>query len=1268
MSQSSASAKRWEPPSIEELSEQLPQYKIEALLGRGGMGAVYKGRQITLDRPVAIKILPLEMGERDATYAQRFKNEARAMAKLNHPGIVAVYDFGETSAGLLYFVMELIEGTDVAKMIVQQGRLRSEHAMAITAHVCDALGYAHNRGILHRDIKPANIMVGYDGVVKVADFGLAKVTDEGESGMTRSCVIMGTLHYMAPEALILGIEVDNRADIYAVGVMLYQMLTGKLPQGMFEMPSLQVKGLDPRYDKIVVNSLREDRELRYSSASALRLELDAILTQPVLKVEESAKEAPAALETQARPKRPVGSPPGNRHADEVQVVLVPSKKSHGALVMMLLAMMLGLGAFVAYQKDVPSGSSGGEKRVQGPEQSANGPEIPSAATRESPFVNTLGMKFVPVPILDGPTKGMQVLFSVWETRVRDFEMFLKESRHEWSNSADIDQRLDHAIAGVSWDDAQAFCTWLTQRERVDGAIHQLDVYRLPSDYEWSCAVGIGEMEDASKSPSERSDLGNFRPAIYPWGSQWPPSSNSGNYWSEELRPLLAAGKFSYLGGQLPGYFDGQATVGPVGSYKANQFGLFDLGGNVTEWCIDWFSAEKQFRVLRGGSWHFSARAGLLSSRRYPSSSNTRNGSGGFRCVFESAAQNRGSTSTLVPIKGTYAPIGHASRYQNLSQVMAAISKLAPDTAEATVNELSSGGFRVDVSGLPITDFTPLHGMGVKNLQANRTAISDLSSVIGVGMEQLWLIECGNLKDLAPLANCRSLTNLNLSGSPVSHLAPLRGLRLSSIAISRTRIKDLSPLRGMPLKGFYCVGSDSDFDVSPLSECVALEEITIPKSAKNIESLRRLPALRYISHGFDFSAKPQRPAQTAAEFWAEFDQVKMGAHNYPQELVALAIQFDALRDSKVTSVYEKDLASLNKNYSGGLGRAIAAEKSIKRFDELDSLENEKKLADTGSKISVAGAAGTGRVLANLRSVYHKSLASLEAESQKNLKALVDPLTKRLEQMEADLAKEKRLTDAQRVKEYRLNLPQIKLESLDGNAPTNRLPTPNSSAIFTLSATKENPYVNSLGMKFVPVPETKVFFCIWETRFRDYERFAKENPADAERKPTGQFDLVFEQGADYPVGAVRWSSAKAFCEWLTKKERMAGLLPDDATYRLPKEAEWMKAVADELESQRPNKPNGNVADEAFHRVQPDRGWIRGFDDGFASTAIVGSFTANLLGIYDLQGNVWEWCEDFFDPSAGGNRLLLGGACTDSGFRHGTADNVDGDIGFRIVIELP
>ncbi len=227
----------WQPPSAEELQVLLPQYEISEMLGRGGMGAVYKGRQIALDRPVAIKILSNLLDEADASFAERFKNEARAMGRIMHPGVVAVFDFGETPDGLLYIVMEFVEGTDVSRMLARQKQLPAEHAMAITAHVLDALAYAHERGIIHRDIKPANIMVGYDGVVKVADFGLAKMTSvEGMSGLTQSGTAMGTLHYMAPESLMLGTSVDHRADIYAVGVMLYQMLTGMLPQGIFKMP------------------------------------------------------------------------------------------------------------------------------------------------------------------------------------------------------------------------------------------------------------------------------------------------------------------------------------------------------------------------------------------------------------------------------------------------------------------------------------------------------------------------------------------------------------------------------------------------------------------------------------------------------------------------------------------------------------------------------------------------------------------------------------------------------------------------------------------------------------------------------------------------------------------------------------------------------------------------------------------------------------------------------------------------------------------------
>ena len=281
-----SSSSSWQPPPCEQLQSFLSGYEVHQFVARGGMGAVYRGVQLSLGRQVAIKILPPELVETDPHYAERFKQEARAMGQLNHPGIVAVYDFGEMQDGTLYFIMEFIEGTDVAQMVASQGRLPSAHAMAIAAHVCDALQYAHQRGVVHRDIKPANIMVGYDGRVKVADFGLAKQLRHTDASLTQSGYVMGTPHFVAPEALTLGVAVDHRADIYAVGVMLYQMLTGKVPQGVFEMPSLQVPGLDPRYDQIVANSMREDRDRRYQQIQDMRRALDAIMTQPVEKTEE----------------------------------------------------------------------------------------------------------------------------------------------------------------------------------------------------------------------------------------------------------------------------------------------------------------------------------------------------------------------------------------------------------------------------------------------------------------------------------------------------------------------------------------------------------------------------------------------------------------------------------------------------------------------------------------------------------------------------------------------------------------------------------------------------------------------------------------------------------------------------------------------------------------------------------------------------------------------------------------------------------------------
>ena len=242
------------PPSTSDLDAILDQYEFLDILGRGGMGAGYKANQKSLDRLVAIKILPSgladeEDGEDEFKFAERFQREARAMAKLSHPNIVGVFYFGETQDGQFYIVMEYVEGSDLHALI-RTGELTAVHVSGWMSQVCDALQYANEKGIVHRDIKPANIMITLEGQVKVADFGLAKLTgaDEVETKLTMTNMAMGTPDYVAPEALESGMEVDHRADLYAVGVMLYEMLTGKVPRGAWKLPSTQLPGLYPRFD------------------------------------------------------------------------------------------------------------------------------------------------------------------------------------------------------------------------------------------------------------------------------------------------------------------------------------------------------------------------------------------------------------------------------------------------------------------------------------------------------------------------------------------------------------------------------------------------------------------------------------------------------------------------------------------------------------------------------------------------------------------------------------------------------------------------------------------------------------------------------------------------------------------------------------------------------------------------------------------------------------------------------------------------------------
>jgi formylglycine-generating enzyme required for sulfatase activity len=515
--------------------------------------------------------------------------------------------------------------------------------------------------------------------------------------------------------------------------------------------------------------------------------------------------------------------------------------------------------------------------------------FPLKASKEQPFVNTLGMKFVPVP-------GTKVLFSIWDTRVQDYEVFTRETGHEWRKQ-DFEQGPTHPVGYVSWDDAQAFCAWLTERERKSGNLSANEVYRLPGDHEWSCAAGIGDREDPAKLPGEKS--GKIDDA-FAWGRQWPPPPNAGNYADEAFHA-----KFPSNGIDHP-WIGGYATTSPVGSFPANADGLYDMGGNVWQWCEDWFDASHKDRVVRGASWHTDARGSLLSSARGRATSMGRYDGHGFRCVIEPA----------------------------------------PDSAS---------------------------------------------------------------------------------------------------------------------------GADSS-----------------------------------------------NPA---------------GA-NHP-----------------------------------GLGVALPA------------------------------------------------------------------------------------------------------------------------------ATKETPFVNTLGMKFVPVPGTKALFSIWDTRVQDYAAHAQANKVDGSWKTQQEDGLPVSRDPDYPVVGVNLEDARAFCQWLTEKESAQGKLPRGAKYRLPTDEEWSRAVGLAKEDGAtpkeksgkdrvhfpwggafppPKAKVGNYADSAFHEKFPSRRWIEGYDDGYAATSPVGAFPPNENGLYDMGGNVYQWCGDLFEP--GNPNPVQRGAS----WRHWRGDNllssnrihaasgtrVD-DIGFRCVL---
>lgn len=512
----------------------VPGWRITTLIGVGGMGRVYRVESDETGVVGALKVLDARWAG-DATAVARFEAEAAALRALDHPNIVRVLDTTEADDGRFCLVMEFVEGCDLGRLLRVE-RLAPERAIGIFQKVCAAVASAHAAGLTHRDIKPANILVNRHDTVKLVDFGLAGALDPAGGGhstigsLTTTTDQFGTAYYLAPERIRGRTTPGPAADVYALGVLLYHLLSGEMPLGNYTSLS-ESTGLSPRWDRLIARALEADPAKRTPSVAELDSGVADLWAQHLAGAHRSLRwRRTAAL---------------------------------AGAVLLIAATALG-------------GAQWQRSRMRPvPVVFAD----PAHATREQPWENSLGMKFVPVP-------GTGVLFSIYETRRRDVDAFLEASRSVFAEdwlageakrrqeivkrsivSLPIDEgdaltfdyqqpgwpvTPDHPAFLVAIADVQRYCLWLTWKERNEGRLSARQRYRVPTTAEWLTACG------GAGSPLRPGNLAGPEARTDEWPASWP---------TIETR-------------------DPFPRTAPVGSFPAEPHGLFDLSGNVSEWVND----------------------------------------------------------------------------------------------------------------------------------------------------------------------------------------------------------------------------------------------------------------------------------------------------------------------------------------------------------------------------------------------------------------------------------------------------------------------------------------------------------------------------------------------------------------------------------------------------------------------------------------------------------------------------------------------------------
>jgi LSD1 subclass zinc finger protein len=619
---------------------QLGRYRILHMLSAGGMGTVYLAEDGAIGRRVALKV-PHFNADDGPEVIQRFRREARVAGAIEHPHICPIYDVGEDH-GYHYLVMPFIEGAPLSQHIHSDQPWSVPRAVALIRQMALAIEVMHQKGIIHRDLKPANVMIRTSGEPVLMDFGLARSASQR---MTHTGKVVGTPAYMSPEQ-VEGApdELGPAADVYSLGVILFELLTGKVPfhgpreavwgqklVGTPRPPSAERRGLDPQLDHLCLKAMAKKTTERFASMTAFAQTLQEYLEQALL----TATLPTTELRPAPAPAEPIRTRVVCPHCG------APLK--------------------------LPAGSS--ERRVRCPKcQKALGlasePQRPEILPRE--LTNSIGLKLVRIPngkFKMGSPKGeagqdadempqhdveisTSFYLGVYSVTVSQFRQFVHETdykteaemdgqggwgyhpqtmkwegrkpQYTWANVG-WEQSNAHPVVNITWNDAIKFCDWLSHREKRP--------YELPTEAEWeyACRAGTttrfytGDDEEGLKEVANIADASLKAKLDTEYSKNW----------------------------TFQTWDDGYPFTAPVGKFKPNAWGLFDMHGNVWQWCADGprmyeeghikdpKDESKDRRVLRGGSWYTAPRFCRAALRfvlepGYPSSSI------GFRVVLRAA--------------------------------------------------------------------------------------------------------------------------------------------------------------------------------------------------------------------------------------------------------------------------------------------------------------------------------------------------------------------------------------------------------------------------------------------------------------------------------------------------------------------------------------------------------------------------------------------------------------------------------------------------------